>query len=173
MLLADMRSSDGGTVGQFFYRGDAMRDFNTLNAQHQKDLIRQAVQRGDRWAKRHGLVHLTGRSVKPINQGRNRPCPCGSGKKYKRCCLSLVLAEAESRRRAMFPVQTGKTLEAGGDCGPESEGVFDGGDCESPVSGTSNGEPVVRCGEAEVVQAADRGDTRAQASDAEVAVGFL
>ncbi|MBI5193059.1 MAG: SEC-C domain-containing protein [Nitrospirae bacterium] len=20
--------------------------------------------------------------------GRNEPCPCGSGKKYKRCCLS-------------------------------------------------------------------------------------
>jgi hypothetical protein len=22
--------------------------------------------------------------------GRNDPCPCGSGKKYKRCCLALV-----------------------------------------------------------------------------------
>ncbi|HSL84651.1 MAG TPA: SEC-C metal-binding domain-containing protein [Thermoanaerobaculia bacterium] len=21
--------------------------------------------------------------------GRNAPCPCGSGKKYKRCCLGL------------------------------------------------------------------------------------
>ncbi|MEZ8189533.1 MULTISPECIES: SEC-C metal-binding domain-containing protein [unclassified Vibrio] len=20
--------------------------------------------------------------------GRNQPCPCGSGKKYKRCCIS-------------------------------------------------------------------------------------
>lgn len=24
----------------------------------------------------------------PVNLGRNRPCPCGSGKKYKRCCMS-------------------------------------------------------------------------------------
>jgi hypothetical protein len=24
----------------------------------------------------------------PADLGRNRPCPCGSGKKYKRCCIS-------------------------------------------------------------------------------------
>lgn len=24
----------------------------------------------------------------PIDLGRNRPCPCGSGKKFKRCCMS-------------------------------------------------------------------------------------
>ncbi len=28
-------------------------------------------------------VHHTGPKV-----GRNDPCPCGSGKKYKKCCLS-------------------------------------------------------------------------------------
>jgi uncharacterized protein len=22
--------------------------------------------------------------------GRNQPCPCGSGKKYKQCCLAAV-----------------------------------------------------------------------------------
>ena len=26
--------------------------------------------------------------------GRNDPCPCGSGKKYKRCCLGKVSAQA-------------------------------------------------------------------------------
>ncbi|MFM5439488.1 SEC-C metal-binding domain-containing protein [Aeromonas enteropelogenes] len=25
--------------------------------------------------------------VAPIKIGRNEPCPCGSGKKYKQCCL--------------------------------------------------------------------------------------
>ncbi|MFM5522365.1 SEC-C metal-binding domain-containing protein [Aeromonas jandaei] len=25
--------------------------------------------------------------VAPIKIGRNEPCPCGSGKKYKPCCL--------------------------------------------------------------------------------------
>ena len=24
--------------------------------------------------------------VKPEKIGRNEPCPCGSGKKYKKCC---------------------------------------------------------------------------------------
>ena len=27
--------------------------------------------------------------------GRNEPCPCGSGKKYKNCCMSKDLAEQE------------------------------------------------------------------------------
>jgi len=26
-------------------------------------------------------------SRKPPRVGRNEPCPCGSGKKFKRCCL--------------------------------------------------------------------------------------
>lgn len=27
-------------------------------------------------------------TVKKNKQGRNNPCPCGSGKKFKRCCLA-------------------------------------------------------------------------------------
>ena len=32
--------------------------------------------------------------------GRNQPCPCGSGKKYKRCCLAQDEARAADHRRA-------------------------------------------------------------------------
>jgi tetratricopeptide (TPR) repeat protein len=32
--------------------------------------------------------------------GRNQPCPCGSGKKYKRCCLAKDEALASERLRA-------------------------------------------------------------------------
>lgn len=38
-----------------------------------------------------GLVEIPGLSVKPQvprGTGRNDPCPCGSGKKFKRCCLN-------------------------------------------------------------------------------------
>lgn len=28
----------------------------------------------------------------PVNEGRNRSCPCGSGKKFKRCCISKAPA---------------------------------------------------------------------------------
>jgi len=31
--------------------------------------------------------------------GRNDPCPCGSGKKYKRCCLPMHEAAGEERKR--------------------------------------------------------------------------
>ncbi|RYZ84342.1 MAG: DUF1186 domain-containing protein, partial [Proteobacteria bacterium] len=26
----------------------------------------------------------------PVKIGRNDPCPCGSGKKYKKCCLNAA-----------------------------------------------------------------------------------
>ena len=32
--------------------------------------------------------------------GRNDPCPCGSGQKYKRCCLPRDEAAAVERARA-------------------------------------------------------------------------
>ncbi|UCH82539.1 MAG: SEC-C domain-containing protein, partial [Nitrospiraceae bacterium] len=28
-----------------------------------------------------------------MQTGRNDPCPCGSGKKYKKCCLSKTYKE--------------------------------------------------------------------------------
>jgi len=31
--------------------------------------------------------------------GRNEPCPCGSGKKYKKCCFGKEEAEATERER--------------------------------------------------------------------------
>ncbi|MFN2512437.1 MAG: SEC-C metal-binding domain-containing protein [Pyrinomonadaceae bacterium] len=35
-----------------------------------------------------------------IQTGRNDPCPCGSGKKYKKCCLPSVEGnEFEYRRQ--------------------------------------------------------------------------
>ncbi|MFQ5700146.1 MAG: SEC-C metal-binding domain-containing protein [Myxococcota bacterium] len=35
--------------------------------------------------------------------GRNEPCPCGSGKKYKRCCLPVHQAEQAAARTAPQP----------------------------------------------------------------------
>ena len=31
--------------------------------------------------------------------GRNDPCPCGSGKKYKNCCLSLARPKGAGPKR--------------------------------------------------------------------------
>ncbi len=35
---------------------------------------------------RRRVVHPAGQALKPKKVGRNDPCPCGSGKKYKKCC---------------------------------------------------------------------------------------
>jgi uncharacterized protein YecA (UPF0149 family) len=33
------------------------------------------------------VVHHGGTLIKPKAPARNAPCPCGSGKKYKQCCI--------------------------------------------------------------------------------------
>ena len=35
--------------------------------------------------------------------GRNEPCPCGSGKKYKKCCLERDEALERQNRPAVMP----------------------------------------------------------------------
>ena len=61
--------------------------------------------------------------------GRNEPCPCGSGKKYKKCCLSadisaerdefLVRKEAEAKEKAKVEAERLPLVPA--DLKPESE----------------------------------------------------
>ena len=48
-----------------------------------------------------------------LRVGRNDPCPCGSGKKYKRCCMPLDIAEAERARVAQpsIPIMVRAALE--------------------------------------------------------------
>jgi len=33
---------------------------------------------------------------KAAKVGRNDPCPCGSGKKYKKCCLNKATTDASA-----------------------------------------------------------------------------
>ena len=39
-----------------------------------------------RWFYLNGAVKSIGKPGQQTNQGKNAPCPCGSGKKFKRCC---------------------------------------------------------------------------------------
>lgn len=41
---------------------------------------------GGRWYYLDGLIKSIGKPTTSTDQGKNAPCPCGSGKKYKRCC---------------------------------------------------------------------------------------
>lgn len=39
-----------------------------------------------RWFYLSGVVKAVGKIIQQSDQGKNAPCPCGSGKKFKRCC---------------------------------------------------------------------------------------
>ena len=39
-----------------------------------------------RWVYVDGKMNPTGKPRRVEKVGRNEPCPCGSGKKYKKCC---------------------------------------------------------------------------------------
>jgi peptide deformylase len=77
------------------YRAVEVDYFDMDGKRHQGE-IRKGFE-GQIW--QHEINHLNGveeevvpRSTpdpKPVDVGRNEPCPCGSGKKYKKCCLLL------------------------------------------------------------------------------------
>lgn len=50
------------------------------------DLIPSMVLTLNRWAKDRNATSQSDDPVRRTKIGRNEPCPCGSGKKYKRCC---------------------------------------------------------------------------------------
>ena len=41
-----------------------------------------------------------------VKIGRNAPCPCGSGKKYKKCCLSVQQKKRPIKKQRFVPVYT-------------------------------------------------------------------
>ena len=40
------------------------------------------------WPEKYHIIRKTHRKL--IKVGRNDPCPCGSGKKYKNCCIETA-----------------------------------------------------------------------------------
>lgn len=62
--------------------GRIEREF--VSADTQDELDRKLAKMHET-ALRNGAVAVTQRKV-----GRNHPCPCGSGQKFKRCCARLL-----------------------------------------------------------------------------------
>lgn len=50
----------------------------------------------------------------PARPGRNEPCPCGSGRKYKQCCLPNDELLAAAARKAQAEVAAATDLPAEG-----------------------------------------------------------
>lgn len=57
--------------------GALLADVCTYNA---------SVQKKDRIIVDFETCTIRERTIKSVKVGRNDPCPCGSGKKYKKCC---------------------------------------------------------------------------------------
>jgi len=47
---------------------------------------------------KQGLCDSTQTETRLVKIGRNDPCPCGSGQKYKRCCMDKDQASAHAKR---------------------------------------------------------------------------
>ncbi len=59
--------------------------------QHEKITLRQQVtpeMLSTRRVRKMFGIHLTPYRREYPKIGRNEPCPCGSGQKYKKCCLN-------------------------------------------------------------------------------------
>jgi len=77
--------SNGG--GQSDNSGTVEFIANCLLAGRQQQIheVSRFVREGGRWFYVDGDVRAPPAKIAP---GRNDPCPCGSGKKYKKCCIS-------------------------------------------------------------------------------------
>lgn len=59
--------------------------------------LRQEFFTGERKSIEHAMDERLGelpheRLVRRIRVGRNEPCPCNSGRKFKKCCLNKAIA---------------------------------------------------------------------------------
>jgi hypothetical protein len=95
VILYDLNTPDARSVGQLridLGSGEpcanasspsAARLFEPLWTKHGAELIRRHHE-----VRQAIVAHAASRreATRPANPGRNAPCPCGSGKKFKRCC---------------------------------------------------------------------------------------
>lgn len=65
------------TLGREKYEKRTVVGFEAIIVQHEVDHM-------------HGIVNTQRRYTPKKVAGRNDPCPCGSGKKYKKCCIDKI-----------------------------------------------------------------------------------
>jgi uncharacterized protein YecA (UPF0149 family) len=70
--MQEMTLKDGRKLREFFGAEDEEAMKKKMTEMHQKAL------------------ELGVTEVRQVKLGRNSPCPCGSGKKFKKCCMCKV-----------------------------------------------------------------------------------
>jgi SEC-C motif-containing protein len=65
-------------------------EFKAYYRQNGADQLLQEASRfiktNGRWYYLDGVVKSVGQKIQQVKEGKNAPCSCGSGKKFKRCC---------------------------------------------------------------------------------------
>lgn len=78
VLNASEKGDTGIVEFEAFYRQD-----ERMYTMHERSRF---VRENGQWLYVDG-DQLEQKPIKPVKVGRNDPCPCGSGKKFKRCCM--------------------------------------------------------------------------------------
>lgn len=86
--------------GSLFDKFDAEDDEGDANAEDDEDYEHECEDGDDDFYDSPQPIH---REQPPV--GRNDPCPCGSGKKFKKCCLPKQRRQAEESQ-SKFPIGT-------------------------------------------------------------------
>jgi uncharacterized protein len=75
------------------YHGQSELDVDAIDRLDEvaPGLIPSMVLTLNRWTKTRASKSPANQSVRSRKTGRNEPCPCGSGKKYKKCCGATTL----------------------------------------------------------------------------------
>lgn len=77
-MLQILSSGEQGDKGQVHFRAI----YRTGNGWGYLEEVSELCREGGRW------YYLSGNTSEgALKPGRNEPCPCGSGRKYKACCL--------------------------------------------------------------------------------------
>ncbi len=95
--------TDGVTTADEGFSVWTVRGILEICGEVDSSSVRWAMKKGD------GLTDLVAQN-QSLQAGRNEPCPCGSGKKYKRCCLDSVTATRGRRLRPTLPSQNDQLL---------------------------------------------------------------
>ena len=72
------------------YKNEGMDMFNDMTASIRTDtvamLLKAEIERVKIKPESGKIIDANGQIRNTVKVGRNDPCPCGSGKKYKNCC---------------------------------------------------------------------------------------
>ncbi len=81
-VISTKKGDVGDTKGIVEFKAYYRKD----DEDHVLHEVSRFVKSAGRWLYVDGVVKKAAKVILQDNQGKNSPCPCGSGKKFKRCC---------------------------------------------------------------------------------------